>query len=198
MNLDEFNQISPRLQEGFVKNMLQLVSVKGRRTYGKNEEEFRRTASFIATTNETSVLVDPTGSRRFIGVELTEPIDVSGQINYEQLYGQALWLLEQGEQYWFGPEEEAEIMEHNKQYAVVPPVVQLFLEHFEIVDKEEEGEWITPTAIYEYLRPLAGAGMDLNSVKQLGRYLVPLFGSHNRKRGHNQMLYLVRKKSLNS
>lgn len=198
VNLDEFNQISPRLQEGFVKNMLQLVSVKGRRTYGKNEEEFRRTASFIATTNETSVLVDPTGSRRFIGVELTEPIDVSGQINYEQLYGQALWLLEQGEQYWFGPEEEAEIMEHNKQYAVVPPVVQLFLEHFEIVDKEEDGEWITPTAIYEYLRPLAGAGMDLNSVKQLGRYLVPLFGSHNRKRGHNQMLYLVRKKSLNS
>ena len=198
VNLDEFNQISPRLQEGFVKNMLQLVSVKGRRTYGKNEEEFRRTASFIATTNETSVLVDPTGSRRFIGIELTEPIDVSGQINYEQLYGQALWLLEQGEQYWFGPEEEAEIMEHNKQYAVVPPVVQLFLEHFEIVDTEAEGDWTSPTAIYEYLRPLAGAGMDLNSVKQLGRYLAPLFGPHNKKRGHNQILYLVRKKSLNS
>ena len=195
VNLDEFNQISPRLQEGFVKNMLQLVSVKGRRTYGKNEEEFRRTASFMATTNETSVLVDPTGSRRFIGIELTEPIDVSGSINYEQLYGQALCLLEDGKQYWFGLEEEAEIMEHNKQYAVVPPVVQLFLEHFEIVDREQDGEWITPTAIYEYLRPKAGAGMDLNSVKTLGRYLAPLFGPHNRKRGHTQVFYLVRKKS---
>ena len=195
VNLDEFNQISPKLQEGFVKNMLQLVSVKGRRTYGKNEEEFRRTASFIATTNETSVLVDPTGSRRFIGIELTKPIDVSGSINYEQLYGQALYLLEEGKQYWFGPEEEAEIMEHNKQYAIVPPVVQLFLEHFEIVDREQDGEWITPTAIYEYLRPKAGAGMDLNSVKTLGRHLTPLFGSHNRKRGCNGISYLVRKKS---
>ena len=53
INLDEFNQISPKLQEGFLKNVIQLASVKVKRPYGRHVEEFPRLASFIATTNET-------------------------------------------------------------------------------------------------------------------------------------------------
>lgn len=40
INLDEFNQITPRVQEGFLKNLIQLASVKVKRPYGKHVEEF--------------------------------------------------------------------------------------------------------------------------------------------------------------
>ena len=62
INLDEFNQISPKLQEGFLKNLIQLASVKVKRPYGKHVEDFPRLTSFIATANVTDLLADPTGS----------------------------------------------------------------------------------------------------------------------------------------
>ena len=77
INLDEFNQISPHTQQGFLKNIITLSSVKIKRPYGRHVEDFPRRASFIATTNQADVLADPSGNRRFLGVELTGPIDVS-------------------------------------------------------------------------------------------------------------------------
>lgn len=77
INLDEFNQISPRVQQGFLKNVIQLPSIKAKRPYGTHLEELPRKASFIATSNMTDILSDPSGNRRFIGIELTAPIDTS-------------------------------------------------------------------------------------------------------------------------
>ena len=85
INLDEFNQISPKTQQGFLKNIITLSSVKIKRPYGRHVEDFPRRASFIATTNQADVLADPSGSRRFLSVELTGPIDISTPPNYEQL-----------------------------------------------------------------------------------------------------------------
>lgn len=94
INLDEFNQISCRNQEGFLKNLIQMASVKAKRPYGKHVEELPRLASFIATTNIADSLSDPSGNRRFIGIELSEPIDVSVSINHDQLYAQIVHLLD--------------------------------------------------------------------------------------------------------
>lgn len=77
INLDEFNQISPRVQQGFLKNVIQLPSIKAKRPYGTHIEELPRKASFIATSNMTDIFSDPSGNRRFIGIELTAPIDTS-------------------------------------------------------------------------------------------------------------------------
>lgn len=116
VNLDEFNQISPRVQEGFLKNTIQLARVKAKRPYGKHVEDFPRLASFIATTNIADVLADPTGNRRFIGIELTGPIDVRMRPNHEQIYAQAQALIDQGEPYWFDDQETRLIMQHNRQF----------------------------------------------------------------------------------
>lgn len=59
INLDEFNQISPRVQQGFLKNIIQLPSVKVKRPFGTHIEELPRKASFIATSNMTDILADP-------------------------------------------------------------------------------------------------------------------------------------------
>ena len=195
INLDEFNQISPKLQEGFLKNVIQLPSVKIKRPYGKHVEEFRRYASFIATTNESSVLSDPTGNRRFICVQLTAPVNTAYKPNYEALYGQAYTLImSHEEQWWFTPEETKAIMDHNRQFELMPPALQYFNEHYEIVDNEEEGEWQSPTAIYERLRRLAGSGLKANGVAAFGRYLRNVPGLRH-KRVANGRMYLVREKS---
>ena len=120
INLDEFNQISPQVQQGFLKNLLQLPTVKIKPPYGSHVQEFPRLASFIATSNMTDILSDPSGNRRFLGVELTGPIDVSGRLNYEQLYAQAMQALERGEKSYFDAKETAIIMQHNRQLSRFP------------------------------------------------------------------------------
>lgn len=101
INLDEFNQISPRVQQGFLKNIIQLPSVKVKRPFGTHIEELPRKASFIATSNMTDILADPSGNRRFIGIELTAPIDTSRVPDHRQLFAQALQLLRNGRRSWF-------------------------------------------------------------------------------------------------
>lgn len=194
INLDEFNQIPAKLQEGFLKNVIQLPSVKLKRPYGKHVEEFRRYASFIATTNETNVLSDPTGSRRFICVPLTAPIDTSYKPNYEGLYGQAYTIvMHHREQWWFTPEEVKAVMEHNRRYEQTPPAIQYFNEFFTVAEDESAGEWLSPTAIYDHLRRIAGSGLKANGVATFGRYLNKIPNIRQR-RTKNGMQYLVCRK----
>ena len=148
INLDEFNQISPKVQEGFLKNIIQLASVKVKRPYGKHVEEFPRLASFIATANVSDLLADPTGNRRFIGIELTGPIDVSYRINYQQLYAQAIALLDRGESYWMDEEQTRLVMESNRQFQMRTPEEIYFHDLFTIPKGDEEGQWMSTSDIF--------------------------------------------------
>ena len=72
-----------------------------KKPHGSAVLEMRRYASFIATSNQKDLLTDPSGSRRFICIEVTGVIDTNRPIDYEQLYAQAMYELEHGERYWF-------------------------------------------------------------------------------------------------
>ena len=194
INLDEFNTISPKIQEGFLKNVIQLPNVKIKRPYGKHVEEFRRYASFIATTNEMNVLSDPSGSRRFICVNLTAPINTDYKPNYEGLYGQAYkMVLNKEMEWWFSAEEVKEIMDHNRQYQLTPPAVQYFNEYYLPAVDETDGKWLSPTVIYDYLRQIAGSGLKANGVSTFGRYLWNMPELQHRRVGSSKQ-YLVKKK----
>ena len=194
INLDEFNQISPKIQQGFLKNIVQLPHVKMKRPYGRFVEDFPRRASFIATCNEAGVLTDPTGNRRFIGIQLTGPIDVGYRPNYEGLYGQACALLDQGERYWLDAEETKLLMAHNRQFEQVPASVQFFFDHFELCDDEAQGQWLTTTAIFTSLKQKLGGLMPVNSVVTFGRYLHNLPGMVS-KTSSQGSVYLVKERT---
>ena len=194
INLDEFNQISPRVQQGFLKNIITLSSVKIKRPYGRHVEDFPRRASFIATTNQADVLADPSGNRRFLGVELTGPIDVSTPPNYEQLYAQAMRALHQHEPYYFGPAETQQIMEWNRRFSVKTAAEQFFFDYFEPVDDEKDGEWLSPTAILNDLKEKVGLSLlKPTSVIGFGRKLSNIPGL---KKDENKYgaVYLVKRK----
>lgn len=170
INLDEFNRISPQKQQGFLKNILQLPSVKVKRPYGKHIEDAPRLASFIATTNMGDVLTDPSGSRRFLGIHVKGSIDVSQTPNHEQLYAQAQQELEEGARYWFDEAETEQIMRHNRQFQLQPSALQFFLEHFE-PGVGDQGRWLSASAILQELRQRCGSVFVAPSVNTFGRQL---------------------------
>ncbi|MBO4906970.1 MAG: hypothetical protein J5486_08070 [Bacteroidaceae bacterium] len=132
INLDEFNQISDKLQQGFLKNLVQKTSFKGRRPYGSVQVELPRRASFIATSNFADVLNDPSGSRRFLVamIEGSDMIDTTTPISYGPLYSQAYRELKSGRPYFFSPNEQAQMEAYNASCADTPPETLHFNEVF--------------------------------------------------------------------
>jgi len=171
INLDEFNQISPAVQQGFLKNIIQLPTVKIKRPYGTHVEEFPRRASFIATSNLTDILADPSGNRRFIGVELTAPVDVSVKPNHRQLFAQALAALDNHEKAYFDERQTKLLMRHNAQFALVMPIEQYFDEYFEPTTDENAGKYMTTAAIFDYLKHKIGSSVKADSLLRFGRIL---------------------------
>ena len=194
INLDEFNQISPQVQQGFLKNIIQLPSVKIKPPYGSHVQEFPRMASFIATSNMEDILSDPSGNRRFLGVELTGPINVSQRPNYEQLYAQALSALRAGEKTYFDAEQTRLIMANNRKFEVVSPVDQYFNLYFDLTDDVKQGEYLTAAEIFQELKSHIGSSLKLNSLIAFGRKLSQMPSIH-RKRFNDGMRYLVVRKS---
>lgn len=190
INLDEFNQISAKVQQGFLKNLIQLPNVKYKPPYGSHVQEFPRTASFIATSNMDDILTDPSGNRRFIGIELTGPIDVSVRPNYQQLFAQAEKAIWNGEKTYFDAEQTALIMENNRRYQQIDPVMQCFCESFTPTEDENEGIFMTAAAIFSELKAKYGASLEAKSLLSFGRCLKNIDGL-KRKRTMKGTEYLI-------
>ncbi len=116
--LDEIDMYNAR-QMAHIKQALSKVKVNGRKIYGKTIDERMRFASFIATTNNRHPLVDKTGSRRFLTIEIPngELINNNDEIEYEQLYAQLLYeVRDEKLRYWYTNEETQRIQELNAPY----------------------------------------------------------------------------------
>lgn len=124
INLDEFDSISTSYQ-GFLKHIVQKAAVQTRRPHGTATEKLRRYATFIATSNNFDLLTDPTGSRRFICIEVIGIIDYTQPIDYKQLYAQAVQAIREDERYWFTHEEEAYITQSNRRFTFSTPEMEI-------------------------------------------------------------------------
>lgn len=190
INLDEFDQISANHQ-GFLKHLLQKPSVNVRKPHSAYIEKVRRYASFIATSNHEDLLSDPSGSRRFICVHVSE-IDNSQPIDYQQLYAQALSALDRGERYWFTREEGIRQTESNREFQQQPVQEQLFHEYFCGAKNETEGQWMLAVEIFQYLQKESGIKLTAGKMNSFGRFLSKLgIISHRTKNG---MYYRVMKR----
>lgn len=183
INLDEFNQISPRVQQGFLKNVIQLPSIKAKRPYGTHLEELPRKASFIATSNMTDILSDPSGNRRFIGIELTAPIDTSRVPDHHQLFAQALQLLRNGSRSWFDKAETEQIMLWNRRYEIQEPADQYFSLCFSVANDplDPSAEWLSTAEIFDIIKQKVGSSLQVNTLIAFGRKLANMPGMRRRK-----------------
>ena len=190
INIDEFNTLSAKTQDGFLKNVMQLANIKIRQPYCQQQVTLPRIASFIATANVSDVFSDPSGCRRFIAVTLTGPIRLPEHIDYEQLYAQAVAELEAGRRYWFDEADTQDIMENNVQYQQRTPAEALFLDSFSIPKDLTKGAYMTAASIFSLLRQRYGSQLNLTSLSHFGRVLANIPNLHSKHSSHGTE-YLV-------
>ena len=174
INLDEFNQISEKTQQGFLKNLIQKSNVKGHRPYSSVVQSLPRYASFIATTNLSDVLNDPSGSRRFIVADIRPGaiIDTEPSFYYPEVYAQALTELHQGRSYYFTPQEVNEIEAYNASYMTLRTEISQMLDTFELLtDGEEDGQKMKVSDIALTIRRRTGYVFSKTGLQYLGRWL---------------------------
>ena len=190
INIDEFNTLSAKTQDGFLKNVMQLANIKIRQPYRQQQVTLPRIASFIATANVADVFSDPSGCRRFIAVTLTGPIRLPEHIDYEQLYAQAVAELDNGRRYWFDEADTQDIMENNVQYQQRTPAEALFLDCFSIPKDLTKGAYMTAASIFSLLRKRYGSQLNLTSLSHFGCVLANIPNLHSKHSSHGTE-YLV-------
>ena len=163
INLDEFDRIPVRRHPA-LKNVMQLTDLHVRKAYRRDTLRLPRIASFIATSNSHELLSDPSGSRRFLCVEVERPID-STDIGHAQIYAQLKAMLLGGERYWFTAGEEAEIQHANVAFYRTCPAEEAFARHFRAARPDEEALSVSLPELIALLRKrqpgtLTGIGMQ--------------------------------------
>lgn len=172
INLDEMDKYSSRKMT-LLKNLMQMAGLNIRKAYKKNYSQLPRIASFIGTSNQKELLTDPTGSRRFLCVEVMNKIDCS-PINYAQLYAQLKTLLTTGTRYWFTGEEETKIMQSNKAFQKWGMEQDVFFSCYRVPEDDEASILLSGACIFKELKKRNPAAMRDSSPLQFSRTLTAL------------------------
>lgn len=188
INMDEFDSISSSYQ-GFMKHIIQKAVVQTRRPHGSTTEQVRRYATFIATSNNFDLLTDPTGSRRFICIEVKGIIDYQQPIDYKQLYAQAMQAVQNNERYWFTHEEEAYITRSNRHFQQTIPEEEVLHIHFRKPNDDEAFEELSCAEILQRIRRKdPGFACTRTANLSLGKAMKGHFKS---RRAHRGWVYQV-------
>lgn len=194
VNIDEFANMGPS-QQGKLKQTLSKVKVNGRPIFGKCQEDRKRYASFIATTNNEHPLCDPTGSRRYLCMKVTKGalIDNISPIAYDQLYAQVMYELnEQHTPYWFNNDEVARIQRMNSSYFKSDELETLLTNSFRIPSDSETGIWMLCSEVFSTLQLVHPHLMASNATKiRIGQTLKYL-GCQSKHTNMGQKYHLIK------
>lgn len=172
INLDEFDKY-PAGKMPMLKNLMQMSSLHICKAYQKNYCDLPRIASFIGTSNRYDLMSDPTGSRRFLCVEVQKPIDCDG-IDHDQIFAQLKAELEQGVPYWFDKEQERELQRHNAAFYCACPAEDVFRCYFRAALPEEEGLHLSAAEIYKELKQRNATALKGANPNQLAQVLMKI------------------------
>ncbi|WP_455586954.1 VapE domain-containing protein [Bacteroides sp.] len=168
INLDEFDRYSP-LQMPQLKNLMQLATLNLRKPHQKSYRLLPRIASFIGTSNRMDLLSDPSGSRRYICIEVEHAIDLT-DIEHTQIYAQLKTELLEGKRYWFNKEEESQIQQHNLSFYRQTLVEEVLRDCFCPALEEEPHELLSAAEIFRILQqhnPTAMRAVNPNHFSQI-------------------------------
>lgn len=150
INLDEMNAIDKN-ETARLKELITSSGYKVRAPYGKMQIYRKRRASFCASLNDKQFLIDKTGSRRFLIIELHDKIHHQHNIDIDGVYAQAYAICKRNESIFFTNEQEYEIRERNEGFNVICIEEELLNDYFKIPNENEDFEWMSATDIATYL-----------------------------------------------
>ena len=172
INLDEFDKLSASKMP-LLKNLMQASALNIRKAYKRSASALPRIASFIGTSNREDLLVDRTGSRRFLCVSLEHAIDCVTPVEHEQLYAQLKAELLSGERSWFNKEEEQAIQQHNTLFYKHIPEEEVFRLCFRFATQEDHPQEVltlSATQLFERMKsahPSVMRGMTAYSLSRI-------------------------------
>ena len=172
INLDEFDKLSASKMP-LLKNLMQASALNIRKAYKRSASALPRIASFIGTSNREDLLVDRTGSRRFLCVSLEHAIDCVTPVEHEQLYAQLKAELLSGKRSWFNKEEEQAIQQHNTLFYKHIPEEEVFRLCFRFATQEDHPQEVltlSATQLFERMKsahPSVMRGMTAYSLSRI-------------------------------
>ena len=195
INVDEFDSIGASRQP-LLKYLLSKPDVKLRVPYGTAMTQRRRYASFIATTNLQMPLTDPTGSRRFLCVNVDGRIDTESPIDYAQLYAQLLAEVNGGLRYWLTDEETAEVIAHNEQFRQLDSIEEMVRALFRKPKSGDSDAVILPVAKIVSILQGRFPGVQANRATfiKVGKILVGMGCEGHRNSSGNAYQVVVQEK----
>ena len=172
INLDEFDKLSASKMP-LLKNLMQASALNIRKAYKRSASALPRIASFIGTSNRDDLLVDRTGSRRFLCVSLEHAIDCVTPVEHEQLYAQLKAELLSGKRSWFNKEEEQVIQQQNALFYKHIPEEEVFRLCFRFATQEDHPQKVltlSATQLFERMKaahPSVMRGMTAYSLSRI-------------------------------
>ena len=172
INLDEFDKLGASKMP-LLKNLMQASALNIRKAYKHSASSLPRIASFIGTSNREDLLVDRTGSRRFLCVSLKHAIDCTTSVEHKQLYAQLKTELLSGERSWFNKEEEQTIQQHNALFYKHVPEEEVFRLCFRFATEEDNPQEVlslSATQLFERMKaahPSIMRGMTAYSLSRI-------------------------------
>ena len=176
INLDEFDKLGASKMP-LLKNLMQASALNIRKAYKRSASALPRIASFIGTSNREDLLVDRTGSRRFLCVSLEHAIDCTTSVEHEQLYAQLKAELLSGERSWFNKEEEQTIQRHNAMFYKHVPEEEVFRLCFRFATEEDHPQEVltlSATQLFERMKSAHLSAMRGMTAYSLSRILPQL------------------------
>ncbi|MBF2099140.1 MAG: hypothetical protein IGQ88_12320 [Gloeomargaritaceae cyanobacterium C42_A2020_066] len=118
----EFDYVSGQRHASQIKAFLSRQSDTFRPPYGRSAKTYPRRFVICGTTNQTEFLNDPTGSRRFWVIPVSQLIDIQAlERDRDAIWSAAVHAYRNGEQWWLTPDEFAQSEDANRDYQASDP-----------------------------------------------------------------------------
>ncbi len=162
INLDEIDSMSDK-ELNQLKSIITSSDVNERAAYGYTKERRIRIASFCASGNKREFLTDQTGNRRWLPFEvesIESPYNWGNSFPYEQIYGEALYLLRNGFEYWFELPDIEAMESHVESFHVESNEEQLLPVYFQPANPGDNG------AVFMTAAEISAKLVDYGSIKK--------------------------------
>ncbi len=164
--------------------------------YGKTTIEMRRVCSLAGTSNELEILSDPYGNRRILPINvLSIDHEAYNKIDKTKLFMAFYDLYKSGFLWKFNADDIEQLNKSADQFVAINPESELINEYFELPLAESDGEFMTNTAIKDYIE--TWSKQKIFNQNKLGIELKKLGFIQYQKivnRKNNRMYHVVKKK----
>lgn len=140
---EELDTLTPS-EQNQLKAAVSMRYVNERAAYARFKERRPHVASFCGTGNNTQLLTDRTGNRRWLPFEV-QTIDTPQHIDYHHdlVFLQALTLYRKGYKYWLDADDMAYQTDHNQRFEAPSLEQELVDKYYRQPGPAESGEFVT-------------------------------------------------------